>query len=259
MAGATNEPAFQLIPDILPPTRSQRRQAQLATRVAELVEGFDRYVDLYDRTYPFTQAKQLVLHRQTIDRRRQLASVTAALEDDGFLRLLYETLRAWGIGVRASVLVPFDDFAAALREHQVQLASLNGDKIEDPSLDAVSTGVALWLIIARWTSSQTRLVSCQAQDPAPSPAGLVPPMDRAWTGQFFEWSQYDLQQKGHSSSSPGRSSWTSPERSGRRASLARTGGQAPRRSSTTRSSATAWQGDSPRLGQSQPCSLLCRL
>jgi hypothetical protein len=98
MADAS-EPGFPLIPATLPPTRSQRHQERLAARVTELIEGFDQYIELYDRTYPFTQAKQLVLHRQTIERRRQFASLKAAIADDGFLRLLYQTLRAWRIGV----------------------------------------------------------------------------------------------------------------------------------------------------------------
>ena len=41
--------------------------------------------------------------------------MTAALQSDSFLGSLYSTLEAWGIGTRASKLIPFDDFASELR------------------------------------------------------------------------------------------------------------------------------------------------
>ena len=59
---------------------------------------------------------------------------------DPFLESLYSTLEAWGIGTRASRLVPFADFAAELNRWSPTFADLDGLLIDDPGLGDVSVG-----------------------------------------------------------------------------------------------------------------------
>ena len=97
------------------PRRTHRKAAEVQHRLDGLTGDFARYVAVYHAQVPFAAADQYDSHRLTIDRRRALSSVTAALGDDDFIAKLYRTLGRWGIGVRGSNLVPRDEFAAVLR------------------------------------------------------------------------------------------------------------------------------------------------
>lgn len=79
------------------------------------MHDFPVLLDEYDDQLPFDRSGQYELHRRTIDERRRLGSVAAALEDRGFARTLRRTLEAWGIGKRASLLAPLPEFVAELR------------------------------------------------------------------------------------------------------------------------------------------------
>lgn len=97
------------------------KRSRIEARLEMLVAGFDGYVADYDRRVPFTRSGQYELHRATIDRRRAHGTLAHALADDRFVRLLHDTLRAWGIGKRGSRLVPVPELAAALRAHSAPL------------------------------------------------------------------------------------------------------------------------------------------
>ncbi len=148
--------------------------------------SFEAYLQAYDRDPPFKGNDQLSLHRQTIARRRELRSAEAAVCDVRFVRSLYETLRAWGIGKKGSRLRPRDEFAMALGRHAEAIAALDGLCIDDPALDAAAVARQLWGLI-----EQLDLVENKAKLVAHSKAlhhllpDLLPPIDRAWTGACF--------------------------------------------------------------------------
>src|SRR5437588_8573109 len=96
------------------PTRS--------SRVPALIAGFKRYLNAYTRRPVFDRAGQLEFHLETIALRRKLGSAVAAVSDEGFLRSLYRTLQAWGIGVRASNLVSQNEFAVRLEAKKEDFA-----------------------------------------------------------------------------------------------------------------------------------------
>jgi hypothetical protein len=85
-----------------------RREAEVAARVEGVIATFAECVAAYDRLVPFNRVGQYETHRATLDRRQRLATVGAALKDDEFLGLLYQTLRRWGIGIRGSQLTIFN-------------------------------------------------------------------------------------------------------------------------------------------------------
>jgi hypothetical protein len=90
------------------------RSALIDTRISQLVDNFERYVQAYDEQVSFT-GEQLAAHRATVALRQQAGSVRAAVGSEQFLVSLRWTLLAWGIGRRASRLVPADAFAGALQ------------------------------------------------------------------------------------------------------------------------------------------------
>jgi hypothetical protein len=90
------------------------RSALIDTRIAQLADGFGRYVQTYDDHVSFT-SEQLAAHQATVALRQQAVSVRAAVGSDEFLTSLRRTLLAWGIGRRASRLVPADAFAGRCR------------------------------------------------------------------------------------------------------------------------------------------------
>src|SRR5882672_9125923 len=58
--------------------------AESEARLGALVADFDRWVDAYDCSVPFTRNGQYDLHRRSIERRRALGSAEAAVYDDTF-------------------------------------------------------------------------------------------------------------------------------------------------------------------------------
>jgi hypothetical protein len=119
---------------------------------------------------------------------RRALGLTAALRDQHFGDLLYATLRAWGIGIRASRLIPVDGFRHALLAEEEALASLALaalEQLQEPS----STAAQIWALIERIgvVENDAQLVAGTKTLHHLLP-DLVPPMDRRWTGQFFGWS-----------------------------------------------------------------------
>jgi hypothetical protein len=162
------------------------RQDLIEARSAKLVAGFDRYVRAYDEMVPFT-GEQLAAHRKTIALRRRAGSVRTAAESEQFVASLRETLLAWGIGRRASRLVGVTEFAVALRNVVPRL-----EPLESLTIDAANTSCdiaeRLWKIV-----DSLGVVENKAKVVAGTKTlhhllpDLVPPMDRAWTGFFFNF------------------------------------------------------------------------
>jgi hypothetical protein len=179
------------------PNRSARSgrplRAEVRRRVVSLIDDFDQYVEIYDRS-PFKRTGQYEFHRQTIDRRTAVGSVEAAVHDEQFLGLLYKTLPRWGIGMRASVLVSFTEFRSTLESHLGQLVELEPLTIESLTENVQSTIGAIDFLI-----SDLHVVDNRARIVAGTKAlhhllpNLVPPMDRQFTGAFFGWSTLDPQ------------------------------------------------------------------
>ncbi len=61
--------------------------------VENLVAYFERYLSYYESKTPFAKPAQLTTHKKTIELRRELGTVSAALADDRFLDSLAETLK----------------------------------------------------------------------------------------------------------------------------------------------------------------------
>lgn len=161
------------------------RNQIIEERVGRLVSGFGRYVQVHDQRVPFT-GEQLAAHRQTIELRRRAGSVQAAVQDPEFVASLRRTLLAWGIGRRASRLVPEDDFADALRSAQPAIADLEALTIETLNT-ADDVAEQLWATIEALgvVTNQAKLVAGTKTLHHLLP-DLVVPMDREWTGTFFQ-------------------------------------------------------------------------
>ena len=121
------------------------RIADRNSRVPQLVERFSHYVEVFERAPAFTRAGQMEFHVETIRQRRQLGSARAAIENDAFLLSLYETLRLWGIGVRASVLVGPPHFMDAIRSHADLIASFDNMHLDDERLHVGDAAKTLWI------------------------------------------------------------------------------------------------------------------
>ena len=87
------------------------RSDLINARVAELTSDFGHYVQVYDERVSLT-GRRLATHWACIALREQAGSVRAAVNDAQFVDALWRTLRAWGIGNRASRLVSRQQFTA---------------------------------------------------------------------------------------------------------------------------------------------------
>src|SRR5215472_14885020 len=132
--------------NVVSPRRASRDPA-VASRVAGVIANFTDCLAAYDRLVPFSRFGQYETHRAAINRRRHAASAAIALQDDEFLGLLYQTLRRWGIGIRASRLVPPAEFRRLHRAQSSRISALGGARIADPSLDVAQTAQETWEII----------------------------------------------------------------------------------------------------------------
>jgi len=117
-----------------PPCGVARRTAPVADRLAGVTRDFAACVEAYDR------------HRMAVEARLRCGSVREAL-DETFPRLLYGTLQRWGIGRRASVLVPLAEFRQRLRDQAAPITALQDAAIDDHALDIPAVCDQVWRVI----------------------------------------------------------------------------------------------------------------
>jgi hypothetical protein len=118
--------------------------------------------------------------------RRASASVAEAVRSEEFLSSLYLTLRAWGLGTRGSSLASERRFAAALQSALAALEDLEDLAIDKPDLPD-DIPLRIWTLIESLdiTDNKARIVAGAKALHHLLPE-LVVPMDRQWTGQFFQ-------------------------------------------------------------------------
>jgi hypothetical protein len=168
---------------------SSSRDAELSRRIAAVVSDFGAYVAAYDHQVPFVRSGQYEWHRATINRRRTWPDVQSALNDDLLLDHLYETLQQWGIGRRASRLVPPIEFRERLRTVSREFAAFDSIRLDEAAAALGSTASRLWELIERLhVVKNASLIVPGTKTLHHLLPDLVPPMDRAWTGAFFLWS-----------------------------------------------------------------------
>jgi len=159
-----------------------------------LIGNFRQCLDAFDESPPFSKYGQFEYHQQTIQQRLALGSAAVALTDDTFLESLYRTLQAWGIGARGSRLRPLSHIKSELLNYSSEIVALDEVAIDSSELDIQRTSARLWQLI-----DTLAIVENKAKLVAGSKAlhhilpNLVVPIDRAYTGYFFEWKDMDFQ------------------------------------------------------------------
>ncbi|HUW86838.1 MAG TPA: hypothetical protein VMW30_00455 [Candidatus Paceibacterota bacterium] len=187
------EPRSTKVPRPFAQTRASHSNVkgvnEMERRVAGVIDEFAICLETYDQQLPFTRTGQYSLHRATIDGRRSFTSVRDAIEDEVFLRGFHQTLYAWGIGKRASRLVSLPEFRDRLSDCGEEIANFEHLRLDDPELDISLTAMRLWRLIERLAVVQNvSLIVPGTKTLHHLLPDLVPPMDRAWTGAFFQWS-----------------------------------------------------------------------
>ena len=100
-----------------------------------LVAEFPRWLDYFVDHGPFTRPEQLTCHLKAIALRRQHLSAAAASNDSDFVKVLHDTLRAWGVGSRGSNLLPLAEFGPRLLSVSATLKPLEPLRIDADDLD----------------------------------------------------------------------------------------------------------------------------
>lgn len=164
------------------------------SHVPALIEGFGHYVDVFVKDPPFRKAGQYEYHVETIALRRGHPSVASAVQDPMFLSSLYKTLQAWGIGARASNLVPFEEFSDRLRDNISLLEPLEAMRISNIEVLSGPLAADLWNAV-----SKLGIVENNAPIVPGTKAlhhifpDLFVPIDRAYTQKFFGWHNPEFQ------------------------------------------------------------------
>lgn len=164
------------------------------TILKTLVECFPIFLKAFKENCPFQKYGQFEYHNNTIRIRRTHDSVSEALKDDSFLKSLYSTLEAWGLGTRASNLKEFPKFVASLRSKEKQLSDLDNILIDDKDLNVSSIMKKLLNLIFSLdiVDNKAKLVSSTKTLHHILP-DLVVPIDRAYTQSFFGWQNPEFQ------------------------------------------------------------------
>lgn len=159
-----------------------------------LIKNFPFFLEFYADHCPFTKPGQFEFHRETIQKRRELGSVKAALKDMGYLKSLYRTLRAWGIGSRGSKLRPFNNFTDALNDIAPDICELDGLKLDQIEIEIDTVNQKIWNIIENMhiVDNIATLVPCSKTLHHILP-DLIVPMDREYTQVFFGWQNPQFQ------------------------------------------------------------------
>jgi hypothetical protein len=171
-----------------------KRELLVHERLDKLIDGFDKYLNAYDRNPPFMKGGQLSWHRKAIGRRRSLADSSAAAQDPEFLDALYETLKAWGMNQRGAKLIAHADFCNRVSGHATDLGPFDALLIDSIAVaDVPLVAERLWSLIALIpvTEAKAKLVSGTKLLHHLLP-DLVPPVDRKWTRRFFGWHSPDF-------------------------------------------------------------------
>jgi len=169
-------------------TMQTTRTQVIQGNVKHLIENFDKYLGIYTLRPPFKKPEQLDFHRRTISLRISNGSAANAINDDAFVSILYQTLRAWGIGLRGSNLSPYSEFKEALQAKVNQIANLDGLRLDDRQLDLQRLSNDLWQLMDSLEIVQNlaKLVACSKTLHHILP-DLVVPIDREYTRKFFRW------------------------------------------------------------------------
>ena len=171
------------------------RHDVVASRIAALVDRFPQWLDVFDRELPFARAGQEDGHVATLIRWKELGGDVASLvRDDVFVSTLYRTLQAWGIGRRASRLVPLDLFRGRLVDAEPRLSELQGVRVSDAMVDQPGFVADLWDTVDDLgiVENATPMVPGTKALHHILPL-LVVPIDRLYTGTFFAWSTARMQ------------------------------------------------------------------
>ena len=169
--------------------------SSIEARTRNLILKFGEYIQAFADAPAFNNA-QLDSHLATVALRSRLGSAGAAACSPEFASLLYKTLELWRMNVRRARLAPFPTFQASLQRSAGAIATLESASIEDDRLNAVEISNELWRLMdgLRITETRVRLVAATKALHHLLP-NLVVPMDRQFTGAFFDWNTNDWQAK----------------------------------------------------------------
>ncbi len=156
-----------------------------------LTKVFPQALENFMEDPPFRKCGQYDNHKRTIEIRRSSGSIDNTMRDDMFFHYLYETLKAWGIGQRGSILVPFYAFKSRIRGLQKQFSELEGFTIEMEDDDISHTVKRIWNIIDKLkiTENESIIVSGTKTIHHLLP-DLVVPTDNEYTKPFFDWNTH---------------------------------------------------------------------
>ncbi len=162
--------------------------------IKSLIKNFPFFIKYYADHCPFTKPGQFEFHRETIQKRRELGSVKAALKDMGYLESIYRTIQAWGIGSRGSKLRPFNNFTDALNDISPAICDLDDLKLDQIEIEIDTVSQKIWNIIENMhiVDNNATLVPCSKTLHHILP-DLIVPMDRGYTQVFFGWQNPQFQ------------------------------------------------------------------
>jgi hypothetical protein len=158
------------------------------------VECFHIFLEAFEKNCPFKKHGQLEYHNRTMRVRKECGSAIRALNSDRFLRSLYDTLQAWGIGSRGSYLREYHEFVDALRAKKDEIDDLKNLVLGEPDLNLSSTlkNLSALIFSTDIVKNKTKLVSSTKALHHILP-DLIVPIDREYTQRFFGWDNTEFQ------------------------------------------------------------------
>lgn len=175
--------------------RRESIEQGIAERIEDLCRNFAGYVAHFDSEERFA-GPSLYFHQRAIQRRRELNSPLAAIEDERFREYLYATLAAWGLVRMGGVKMhDFVRFTQTLARCAPKIEALDGLQLDGLSASKVaSVAEQICSIIGELdiTEATAKIVPSTKALHHLLPE-LVPPIDREHIGRFFGWQPVRMQ------------------------------------------------------------------
>ena len=174
------------------PRAATRREATLERmrdRVDKLIAGFDKYMEAFSSSNPFT-GPSLHFHLKALAVLQRHPAPSAVLHCDEFFDYLYATLTAWGMhrmGRGGAKLADLPEIKQSFLRQEQPIRELESVSISEIlSLDIPSLTSKLWAILdgLRVGIGETKIVANSKALHHVLPE-VVPPIDRAYTLRFF--------------------------------------------------------------------------
>jgi hypothetical protein len=166
-----------------------RKKFNKIDNIKEITKSKEAFMDLlkiHNKSYRI-QDKAFYFYRDIIKMHQENKNVKELMNDDKFIKLLYETLDAWNMNSRGSTMVSFEEFKNSVESCQEEIAEMSRYSIEnlnENDIEFIFSKVDILFNKLNITTQHSKIVGVSKTLHFLLPE-LFMPVDRTYTMNFF--------------------------------------------------------------------------